>query len=86
MVPFCRRTCADDGQTNEHICGKHFRVTNKTLRRRYRRLKTRLEPVFKAPMPDRRSKTYADATKGWQQLTTMWIELKKQAIEKAMGI
>lgn len=76
-IPYCRRTMRDVGQ-DEVICGKHFRLADKSLIRRYRALSRWLlkwngsgDPKF-----DRRFETY---TRGWSRI-------KQQVIERAMGI
>lgn len=89
-VPFCQRTAPPvrkDGQAvDEFICAEHWRAADAELRRRYNRERKRLRPLLAQPVdgytPDQRHELLA----AWRWLVTMWTEVKKQAIEKALGI
>lgn len=71
LVPYCRRTCKP-GDFREWICGKHWPLVDKHLKRRRARLrrmwKRRQDPRIEA----------LDAR--------VWERCKAQAIERAAGI
>jgi len=77
-VPFCRRTAArrDFPFAGEILCGKHYRLASKVLRRRRSRLK-------------RIGKRALDAST-WARIdrldAILWRQIKSQAIERAFGV
>lgn len=74
-VPFCRRTSTLF--PSEWICGEHWRLVDRDLKR----VRTRLMARFK-----RRRKTMA-AYRAWERVErATWRRMKRQAIERATGI
>jgi len=87
LVPFCRCTGKDPGRDgHEIICAKHWRPVNATLRRRYRRLFRRIDPLLELPTARYPRDLQNEIVEGCRRLDAMWREIKRQAIEKAMGI
>ena len=77
LVPGCGRTAkrlTDEGEHMEIICGKHFRLSDKHQRRRYAKL-------YKIAMSGR-----AGSEKAYDLAEHIWPIIKRQAIERAMGI
>lgn len=73
-VPYCRRTRKNDFRPGaEWICGDHWRLIDKARRRVWGRIRGRWRR-FGPPAA-------ADAI-----ATRLWAALKRQAIERAMGI
>lgn len=89
-VPFCQRTRArasPSGQSvDEFICATHWRAANAELRRRYTREKKRLWPELSAPASDHTPGKQLELLAAWRWLLVMWSEIKKQAIDRALGI
>lgn len=86
VVPFCRRTMKADGQATEHICGRHWRHADREDRRRYQKLRRWALPLIELP-PEK----YSPAMRGEiaatiRELNGLWEGLKRQAIERAVGI
>lgn len=74
-VPFCRRTSTLF--RDEWICGEHWRLVDRDLKR----LRTRLMGRFK-----RRRQTMA-VRRAWFRIEqATWRRMKRQAIERATGI
>lgn len=74
-VPFCRRTSTLF--RDEWICGEHWRLVDRDLKR----LRTRLLIRFK-----RRPQTMA-VRRAWLRIEqATWRRMKRQAIERATGI
>lgn len=69
-VPYCQRT--RKGGPGEWICGKHWPLTEPTLRRKFYRLKRRARRTGR--ITTRRAMWWA------------WDKLKRQVIERAAGI
>ena len=91
-IPFCRRTrkpWEGMNETSEWICGKHWPLVSKTLRRRdslfLRRYKKRFGTnsfwCYPAGSPDR-----IEAARLARLCEMSWERCKKQAIERAAGI
>ncbi len=79
-VPFCRCTVPDRGQ-DEVICGKHWRLADRSLTRRYKALWRWIERNKDgSPSSDRR------LVRRWHTAARAWARIKRQAIERAMGI
>lgn len=71
-VPFCRRTYHNREGYSEWICVDHWRLTAKIDRKIYsRRRKLACQELTEHRI---------------QKANTMWNVLKKQAIERAVGI
>lgn len=86
-VPFCRRTSKDDGiDGQEVICGKHYRAANKTLRRRYAKLRRRVEAAMDRSPESCSAQERTNTIQAYCRLEVMWGEIKRQAIEAAVGI
>lgn len=83
-VPFCRRTAARQHypDAEEIICGKHFRTTSGTLRRRM----TKIRRTWKRELA--RNYTFANTKieRLWALDHRLWARIKKQAIELAVGL
>lgn len=79
-VPFCRRTVArlrfPDAQ--EIICGKHYRLASGTLRRRLTKVRKLTRRV--------RSDNGGKLRQAWHLDNALWLRIKKQAIELAVGL
>ncbi len=88
-VPFCRRTYRNDEGYAEHLCGNHWRLADKYLRRRRGKLEHRYRRKFgntafweyPAGSPERLEAVKLDRICG-----KAWEACKKQAIERAAGI
>ena len=80
VVPFCRRTAASDqcSGSGEMICGLHWRLADRSLRRRYARWRRRYDRV------DDDGGRMSERIYGL--LDRMWKRAKRQAIERAAGI
>lgn len=85
-VPFCRRTSKADGGATEVICAKHYRVTNKTLRRRYRKHQRRYSALVEGVTAQLPPDLHDEAVRLSDMLESEWSELKRQSIDAAMGI
>lgn len=72
-VPGCRRTLQSDGEFTEWICGRHWATTDKDIRKRFFLVRRRAKKLGWTPLRIDLDKSY-------------WERLKKQAIERAMGI
>lgn len=86
-VPFCRRTAKDTGERGQEIiCAKHWRLANKDLTTRYKKAQKKLAPRMEADPDTLPEDEVKDIIKelGWMQM--MWREIKRQAIERAVGI
>lgn len=83
-VPFCRRTAKDTGQ--EVICGKHWRAANKDLTTRYKKAQRKLAPRMEIDPDTLPPNEVKEIIREWGWLETMWREIKRQAIERAVGI
>lgn len=86
-VPFCRRTAKASGQDGQQvICGTHWRLADKRLTKRYRRLQkaiTRaLDRMGSPSSPDEGVRL----RRHWTFLEKLWERIKTQAIERAVGI
>lgn len=81
-VPFCAHTRGDrKGQPplkegDEWICGDHWRLVSKVLKRRRSKLKRYRRRLHPSPKVDRL----------FEIDDRLWLAAKKQAIEKAAGI
>ena len=80
-VPYCRRTAARAKfpDAEEIICGKHYRLASATLRRRLSRLRRQRSRYRPGIDDDQLDRSYA---LDWR----LWVRIKKQAIERAMGL
>lgn len=85
-VPFCRRSAKRDAGVSEIICGKHWRLADQDLRRRYNTEKKRIAPDLERDPETLPPAEVSRIIKDWRWLQTMWGEIKRQAIEKAMGV
>lgn len=82
-VPFCRRTAPATGEPGHQvICGKHWRLANRTLTRRYKRLGRRFDDLAQAAG----GRETERLVRLHRILETMWVRIKQQVIERAMGI
>jgi hypothetical protein len=86
VVPFCRRTMKPDGHSTEHICGKHWRHADRGLRQRYNKLRRWAEPLLEAEPETYSPAARAEIIATVGELYQMWGQIKRQAIEGAMGI
>lgn len=77
-VPFCRRTArADKYEPGVRIiCGKHWRLADRSLRRRWSRLKRLLKRGVTSRVEQRLI----------YLCNRLWERALKQAIERAMGV
>jgi hypothetical protein len=79
LVPFCRRTGkrTSDAADEEIICGPHFRLADKSKRRR-------LSKLYRAwaRAAELSKRKYLLTKLWWRQ----WEAIKVQAIERAMGV
>lgn len=77
-VPFCKRTAsrAKFPEAAEIICGKHYRLASPVLRQRLSKLRRRA-----ARYSDIRKIKRAEILDAW-----LWERIKRQAIERAVGI
>lgn len=75
-VPFCRRTFKNDKGYGWIICGKHWRLADKSLRRR----RTKLLRRYKKEMDRAKRRRLVGMI--------LWLDErgKRQAIERALGI
>ncbi|GAA3849434.1 hypothetical protein AFIC_001017 [[Pseudomonas] carboxydohydrogena] len=91
-VPFCRRTCRNDGGFAEWICGKHWAAVSKTTKRR-----RRLADRAKARAFRRSDQQYLEqggltesqlnrALAAGELSRALWRRCKREATERAMGI
>lgn len=73
-IPFCRRTAARNkiGGATEIICGRHWRLSDKTQRRVYRRARARA-------MRNQTDVAFIAADR-------IWGRIKRVITERAMGI
>lgn len=77
VVPFCRRTTKRLWETQEWVCGIHWRLVPREMRQRlfkYRRLVNRM---FTRGVPNQRAKA---------RESDQWEKCKSAAIERAAGI
>jgi hypothetical protein len=79
-VPFCRRTASQlrYPDAEEIICGKHYRLANGTLRRRLTKVRRLTQRV--------RTDNGGKLRQAWHLDNALWGRIKKQAIERAVGI
>lgn len=91
-VPYCRRTCRNDANFSEWICGKHWSLVSKTTKRR-----RRLADRAKARAFRRSDQHYLEqggltesqinrALAAAEVSRALWRRCKREAIEKAVGI
>ena len=91
-VPFCRRTCRDDGSFSEWICGKHWAGVRKVTKRRRRiadRAAARADERFKALYSAQGGFTYQQhgrAMAARRLSAALWRRCKAEAVERAMGV
>ncbi len=86
-VPYCRRTAKDDGvEGQEVICGKHWRSADRDLCRRYKKLCRELGPLMDRPPEEYPEAKRNEIIAKYHSANDMWQQIKKQAIEAAMGI
>jgi len=88
-VPFCRRTFKEEPHVDEMICGKHYRLASKILRRRRTRLVTRYRKKFGDNAPwayPGGSPQRIEAVRLAKLCDVLWKKCKAQAIERAAGI
>ncbi len=74
-VPHCRRTRGDRkgdpvSRYSEWICGDHYKLVDKELKLRRRQLRRR----------------HGDTPRGRWADDVMWAKIRKQAIERGLGI
>jgi hypothetical protein len=81
-VPFCRRTAslAKFPDAGEIICGKHYRLSSAVLRRRFRKIRRRIE---RGPL---KGDTMATLERLERLDLALWTRIKAQAIERAAGL
>lgn len=75
VVPYCRRTIKDTGEFDLWICGIHWRLVDKRLKRR----------IAKVRRVIRRS----SGRHNWRARllhSKIWHQCQAQAIERAMGL
>lgn len=70
-VPFCRRTWKGDGWATEWICQRHWSALSRERRRAYLRQKRRWR--------------HGDY-EAFRRAAIMWRALRRQAIERAVGL
>ena len=78
LVPFCRRTGKREPGHSEDVellCGKHWRLADKWLRRRFGRLERLLQRGVQGSARDKATRLYF----------AHWDRIKGQAITRAMG-
>lgn len=83
-VPFCRRTASRQKfpDADEIICGKHYRTTSGTLRRRMAKIRrTWKRDLLRDPRAER-----VKIQRLWSLDHRLWARIKKQAIELAVGL
>lgn len=87
QVPFCRRTAKADGiEGQEILCGKHFRLADKSLIRRYRRWSRRCDDLMSMPPEHYSDDDQLRVVRMFNVCNVMWDRIKRQAIERAVGI
>lgn len=88
VVPHCRRTAKNPDRDPDHevICGNHWKPINGSLRRHYRKLYRRYQRLSEISPEHLSEEKAAALMRDAVRLDLMWKQLKKQAIERAMGI
>ena len=78
LVPFCRRSAPLErfSLSEEIMCGAHWRLVDRSLRRRDARLRRLL----------RRARNEAVEDRVYDLLSRVWSRARRQAIERAAGI
>jgi hypothetical protein len=77
LVPFCRRTRKRE-QFREWLCGKHWALVDRQLRRRFARSRRLWNKAVRL--------NRAEAMRAIDRMARrLWDEIKAQAIERAMG-
>lgn len=76
LVPFCGcgATCYPPDETGEIICPKHYRLVDRSLKARRRRVRA----AFK-----RRGELWSD--RHWRMEHKLWNRIREQAITRAAG-
>lgn len=86
-VPFCRRTARDDGaEGHEIICGKHWRLADKELTQRYKKLSRQ---VSRDMEKDPHKLSWSERERivnDYKRCDMLWRNIKTQAIERAAGL
>ena len=75
IVPFCRRTAPRAGRfagDDEFICGKHWLLVDRRLKRLYRRVRARARCL--------------NDFRSMRATARVWWRCKRQAIERAGGL
>ena len=86
-VPFCRRTAKDDGtEGHEIICGRHWRLADRTLTRRYKRLQKAVYRLMETPPEALTDAERERVLRHFEFSRRTWHRIKQQAIERAAGI
>jgi len=78
-VPFCGRTAPDRGDGAEILCGKHWRLVRRTLRRRHAWAVRRWGAALARG-------DIAAADRAGRLEDVIWRAIKRQAIEISAGI
>ncbi|WOF74187.1 hypothetical protein QMT40_001834 [Parvibaculaceae bacterium PLY_AMNH_Bact1] len=96
VVPFCGRTAKrlpDDGPDTEIICGKHYRLADKRLRKAASLARRRGNRFYEKYKAAHETKQFEVADELFHQCRRyarihmwLWSRIKKQAIEAAAGI
>lgn len=79
VVPGCGRTAKREDRDREIICGPHYRLVPRWMRRRYRRLRRLMERAVSMNQPELIERIYP-------LCLTTWEKIKARSIEVAMGI
>lgn len=83
VVPCCRRTAKSVGVGHEVICAKHYRACDKALRAKYRKMNKDIDAALAGNINGQKTlEIQAMIDQSYQ----IWGELKRQAIEAAVGI
>lgn len=86
-VPFCGRTARDEGiEGQEIICGKHWRLADRRLTRRFKRFRRAVDAAMELPPESYCARAQARIVRRLRLCQKLWCEIKRQSIERAVGI
>ena len=86
-VPFCGRTAKDKGvEDQEIICGKHWRLADRRLTRRFKRFRRAVDAAMELPPESYCSRARARILRRVKVCQSLWEQVKRQAIGRAVGI
>lgn len=96
-VPYCRRTARNDKGYGEWICGKHWPLVPRSMKRRRRELDRRVEKIKRMWDGDPAAQARIEGSgrylkycwtlqRAYQASYAAWDECKQAAIEAAAGI